>query len=59
ASATLLRSVSYFDGAAATGPALTLTWWAVLGLGAVLLGNALKNRTASAEEPVRTPALTG
>ncbi|MBC7268128.1 MAG: ABC transporter permease [Streptomyces sp.] len=59
ASATLLRSVSYFDGAAATGPALTLTWWAVLGLGAVLLGGALKNRTASAEEPVRTPALTG
>ncbi|MFF0014999.1 ABC transporter permease [Streptomyces sp. NPDC005374] len=44
ASATLLRSVSFFDGAAATGPALTLAWWAALGLGAVLLGNALKTR---------------
>ncbi|WP_210571108.1 ABC transporter permease [Streptomyces sp. GESEQ-4] len=45
AGTTLLRSVSFFDGAAATGPALTLTWWATLGLGAVLLGNALKGRT--------------
>ncbi|MCW8378560.1 ABC transporter permease [Streptomyces justiciae] len=48
ASATLLRSVAYFDGAAASGPALTLTWWAALGLGAVLLGNALKARKKSA-----------
>ncbi|MFG2940148.1 ABC transporter permease [Streptomyces sp. NPDC048282] len=48
ASATLLRSVSYFDGAAATGPALTLTWWAALGLGAVLVGGALKARTKAA-----------
>ncbi|MFF7547700.1 ABC transporter permease [Streptomyces canus] len=44
ASATLLRSVSFFDGATATGPVLTLTWWAALGLGAVILGNALKSR---------------
>lgn len=44
ASATLLRSVSFFDGAAATGPVLTLTWWAALGLGAVILGNTLKGR---------------
>jgi hypothetical protein len=44
ASATLLRSVSFFDGATATGPVLTLTWWAALGLGAVVLGNALKAR---------------
>jgi hypothetical protein len=55
AGTTLLRSVSYFDGAAATGPALTLTWWAALGLGAVLLGSALRTRTgrdaASADEP--------
>ncbi|MDT7845255.1 ABC transporter permease [Streptomyces justiciae] len=48
ASATLLRSAAYFDGAAASGPALTLTWWAALGLGAVLLGNALKARKKSA-----------
>jgi hypothetical protein len=51
AGTTLLRSVSYFDGAAATGPALTLTWWAALGLGAILLGSALKARTES-REPV-------
>ncbi|MGY6019240.1 ABC transporter permease [Streptomyces spinosirectus] len=50
ASATLLRSVSFFDGAAATGPALTLTWWAALGLGAVLLGSALRGRTQPAEQ---------
>ncbi|MFJ8467976.1 ABC transporter permease [Streptomyces swartbergensis] len=49
AGTTLLRSVSYFDGAAATGPALTLTWWAVLGLGAVLLGGALRGRKAPGE----------
>jgi hypothetical protein len=51
AGTTLLRSVSFFDGAAATGPALTLTWWAGLGLGAVLLGSALKSR-ARAARPV-------
>ncbi|MFF4253627.1 ABC transporter permease [Streptomyces sp. NPDC001663] len=52
AGTTLLRSVSFFDGAAATGPALTLTWWAALGLGAVILGNALKGRTKTAEPTV-------
>ncbi|MGI5452859.1 ABC transporter permease [Streptomyces sp. CA-249302] len=51
AGTTLLRSESFFDGAAATGPALTLTWWAALGLGAVLLGSALKSR-AKATDPV-------
>ncbi|GAA2311701.1 DUF3533 domain-containing protein [Streptomyces hawaiiensis] len=49
AGTSLLRSVSYFDGAAATGPALTLTWWAALGLGAVLLGGSLRARKAGAE----------
>ncbi|WP_329341757.1 ABC transporter permease [Streptomyces sp. NBC_00663] len=52
ASATLLRSVAYFDGAAAAGPALTLAWWAALGLGAVLLGNALRTRRKSAAPTV-------
>ncbi|MFF5480423.1 ABC transporter permease [Streptomyces sp. NPDC012935] len=46
AGTTLLRSVSFFDGAAAIGPAMTLTWWAALGLGTVLLGNALRSRTS-------------
>ncbi|WP_329330159.1 ABC transporter permease [Streptomyces luteogriseus] len=54
ASTTLLRSVSYFDGAAATGPALTLAWWAVLGLGAVLLGSSLRARK-TAGEPASDP----
>ncbi|MEU0166436.1 ABC transporter permease [Streptomyces iakyrus] len=49
AGTTLLRSVSFFDGAAATGPALTLAWWSALGLGAVLLGSSLKARKAGTE----------
>jgi hypothetical protein len=59
AGASLLRSVSFFDGAAASGPALTLTWWAALGLGAVLLGSTLKRRK-EITEPIaveREPAL--
>ncbi|MFF7277375.1 ABC transporter permease [Streptomyces griseorubiginosus] len=58
ASATLLRSVSFFDGAAATGPALTLTWWAALGLGAVVLGDALKKRPKTTAPASAEPALT-
>ncbi|MFD5075236.1 ABC transporter permease [Streptomyces sp. NPDC058371] len=60
AGASLLRSVSFFDGAAATGPALTLTWWAALGLGAVVLSSILK-RERPATEPAaeREPALAG
>ncbi|MFD5270207.1 ABC transporter permease [Streptomyces sp. NPDC058335] len=60
AGSTLLRSVAFFDGAAATGPALTLTWWAVLGLGAVMLGDALeKRRKEAGPAPEREPALVG
>jgi len=52
--------VSFFDGAAATGPALTLAWWAVLGLGAVLLGSALKRPGTTTETVTeRQPALAG
>ncbi|MCX5337659.1 MULTISPECIES: ABC transporter permease [unclassified Streptomyces] len=58
ASATLTRSVAYFDGAAATGPALTLAWWAALGLGAVLLGSALKDREKNVEPLVTERELT-
>jgi hypothetical protein len=57
ASATLLRSVAFFDGAAATGPLLTLTWWAALGLGAVVLGNALPSRARGTTSPTDEPAL--
>jgi hypothetical protein len=49
AGATLPRSVSFFDCAAAATPTLTLTWWAALGLGAVLLGGALRARARSGE----------
>ncbi|MEU4468162.1 ABC transporter permease [Streptomyces sp. NPDC024017] len=49
AGTSLLRSVAYFDGAAATGPVLTLTWWATLGLGAVLLGSWLRARKTGSE----------
>lgn len=49
AGTSLLRSVAYFDGAAATGPVLTLTWWATLGLGAVLLGSSLRARKTGGE----------
>lgn len=47
AGGTLLRSVSFFDGARATGPVLTLAVWTLLGLTAVLLG-ALRRRPAPA-----------
>ena len=41
-------ALPFFDGAAATGPALTLAWGAAQGLGALLLGNALKARVEAA-----------
>ncbi|MFC8126918.1 ABC transporter permease [Streptomyces sp. NPDC057302] len=47
AGGTLLRSVSFFDGARVTGPLVTLALWALLGLTAVLLG-ALRRRPAAA-----------
>ncbi|MFK4069689.1 ABC transporter permease [Streptomyces sp. NPDC029674] len=57
AEGSLLRSVSFFDGAQASGPALTLSAWAAFGLAAVLLG-ALRERRrpAPAATPVRQPA---
>ncbi|GHA37140.1 membrane protein [Streptomyces tauricus] len=58
AGASLLRSVSFFDGAAASGPALTLAWWAALGLGAVLLGSALKRRRSSGSSAPEPAPLT-
>ncbi|MCX4910681.1 ABC transporter permease [Streptomyces sp. NBC_00878] len=60
AGVSLLRSITFFDGAAASGPALTLTWWAALGLGAIALGSALKRRkeTTGPITAARKPALT-
>ncbi|GAA3501539.1 membrane protein [Streptomyces prasinosporus] len=60
AGVSLLRSVSFFDGAAGTGPALTLAWWAALGLGAVLLAGVPGRRTGNARPaPGRRPAAAG
>ncbi|MBW1598088.1 ABC transporter permease [Streptomyces sp. JJ38] len=42
AGGSLLRSVAFFDGGGAAGPALVLTVWAVLGLTAMMLGGHLK-----------------
>ncbi|MBT8228056.1 MAG: hypothetical protein HKP61_19070 [Dactylosporangium sp.] len=39
AGSTLLREVSYFDGAGAAGPAVTLVCWATAGLVMIMLGN--------------------
>ncbi|MEU5823008.1 ABC transporter permease [Streptomyces sp. NPDC047803] len=61
ASGSLLRAVSFFDGAAAGGAALTLGVWAVLGLAAVLVGGrrgTAAQDTASAAA-AREPALAG
>ncbi|MEV0523597.1 ABC transporter permease [Streptomyces sp. NPDC050439] len=61
AGGTLLRSVSFFDGARITGPLVTLAVWALLGLTAVLLG-ALRHRPAAAtreETPTATATATG
>ncbi|MFG2278735.1 ABC transporter permease [Streptomyces asoensis] len=55
AGTTLLRSVSFFDGAAAVGPALTLLWWAALGLGAVVLGSLLKQPPTPPAPTPETP----
>ncbi|GGV22176.1 membrane protein [Streptomyces longisporoflavus] len=49
AGGTLLRSVSFFDGARVTTPLITLTVWGLLGLTAVLLGT-LRRRPAPARD---------
>ncbi|MDQ8706426.1 ABC transporter permease [Streptomyces sp. LHD-70] len=46
AGGTLLRSVSFFDGAAASRPAWTLAVWAGVGLVLVLVGGAVRGRRA-------------
>ncbi|MFE1270912.1 ABC transporter permease [Streptomyces sp. NPDC058758] len=50
-----LRSVAYFDGAAAGGPVLVLSLWAVAGLAAVVLGGR-RRRTEAAPAPVQASA---
>ncbi|MFJ6851089.1 ABC transporter permease [Streptomyces sp. NPDC091271] len=62
AGGSLLRSVAFFDGAAAGGAALTLTAWALLGLAAVLIGGRRQpeaGRPAELPGRRREPVLTG
>lgn len=56
AGASLLRSVSFFDGAAALAPSLVLAAWATFGLAAVLLGDLLKRRPKPTEPTSAEPA---
>lgn len=62
AGGSLLRSAAFFDGAAASGAALILAAWAVVGLIAVLMGGRGKagaEDAAAAPDHAREPALTG
>ncbi|MFF8642892.1 ABC transporter permease [Streptomyces sp. NPDC015345] len=61
AGGTLLRSVSFFDGAQAAAPALTLGVWTALGLTGVLLGARRGRRAPASDEPsaVRDAAPVG
>ncbi|MFG3509580.1 ABC transporter permease [Streptomyces sp. NPDC047821] len=61
AAGSLLRSVAFFDGAAAGGPLLVLTVWAALGLTAVLVGGrrAAARRTAPDHRLPAAPAPAG
>ncbi|GGS12037.1 membrane protein [Streptomyces aureoverticillatus] len=61
AGGSLLRSTAFFDGAAATGPAVTLAVWAALGLAAVLAGGRRGRNEPGASAPwtAREPAPVG
>ncbi|MGP3637049.1 ABC transporter permease, partial [Streptomyces sp. 24-1644] len=48
AGGSLLRSVAFFDGNAAGGPALTLALWSVAGLAAVVLGGRRRGEDEAA-----------
>ncbi|MBO1332385.1 ABC transporter permease [Streptomyces sp. VRA16 Mangrove soil] len=56
AGGSLLRSVAYFDGAAATTPVITLAAWAGPGLTAVLLGSLRGRRAAGTAGRTAAPA---
>ncbi|MFF5830928.1 ABC transporter permease [Streptomyces bacillaris] len=63
AGGSLLRSVAFFDGSAAGGPALTLALWSALGLAAVLLagrrGTSTEDAPTAGAPAAREGALTG
>ncbi|SDK19889.1 ABC transporter permease [Streptomyces indicus] len=56
AGGSLLRSVSFFDGAGAAGPAITLGIWALAGLALVLIGTRRRPAPAEADAaPANSP----
>ncbi|WP_338675100.1 ABC transporter permease [Streptomyces sp. SCSIO 30461] len=57
AGGSLLRSVTFFDGAGAASPAIVLTLWALLGLTAVLIGGRRRVQSP-ARQPVPDAAPT-
>ncbi|WP_454198342.1 hypothetical protein [Nocardia sp. Marseille-Q1738] len=58
AAASLLRSVAFFDGAAAAGPLVILLAWGAVAL--MLLGvGALRGRSAETRDPARNPVPVG
>ncbi|MCX4824920.1 ABC transporter permease [Streptomyces sp. NBC_01142] len=61
AGATLLRSVTYFDGSGAAASVLTLSIWAALGLAAMLITGSRGGRTpaVAAEHREAAPAPVG
>ncbi|MFG3187969.1 ABC transporter permease [Streptomyces omiyaensis] len=61
AGGSALRSVAYFDGAAAGGPLLVLSLWAVAGLTALALGTRRRPGPAPvpAPDPTPVPATAG
>ncbi|WP_040775996.1 hypothetical protein [Nocardia pneumoniae] len=56
AAASLLRSVAFFDGAAAAGPLLVLLVWGAVALALLGVG-ALRGRSAETRESARNPVL--
>ncbi len=55
AGGTLLRSVAFFDGARATGPALVLGAWAVVGLALTAFGHYRDRRASHAAGQLGVP----
>ncbi|WP_246212540.1 hypothetical protein [Streptomyces abyssomicinicus] len=51
ASGSLLRANAFFDGTGATGPALVLAGWTVLGAALLLIGGRLRARRQDGAEP--------
>ncbi|MFJ7780628.1 ABC transporter permease [Streptomyces yangpuensis] len=56
AGSSLLRSVAFFDGAGAAGPALVLSLWAVLGVAAVVVADRRRSAPAAPTPAAPVPS---